>query len=145
MHVAQPYLRRILCPATKLPMLHFYRLLSVTGPSFLHQEQSGRDTIFAEGWRPYCVYVKGLRGTQPQSEWGLAYDIITIPDGPEYDKKVLASDVIRRVSPEGASVCDPFMGKGAVGQAALRIGRTYIGIEKDTTLFLSAMTTLYEQ
>ena len=47
-------------------------------------------------------------------------DIITIPDGAESDEEDLASDLIRRFSPPGASVCDPFMGKGAVGRAALK-------------------------
>jgi hypothetical protein len=39
-------------------------------------------------------------------------------------------------SPSGASVCDPFMGKGAVGREALKTGRAYIGIEKETVPFL---------
>lgn len=63
-------------------------------------------------------------------------DIITIPDGAESDEEDLASDLIRRFSPPGASVCDPFMGKGAVGRAALKTGRAYIGIEKETIPFL---------
>ena len=83
---------------------------------------------------------------QPQiSVLGPVSDVITIPDGSEYDEQVLASDLIRLMSPEGASVCDPFMGKGEVGRTALEAGRTYIGIEKEATLFLSAMNALHEQ
>jgi len=63
-------------------------------------------------------------------------DIRIIPDGPEFDYERLAIDLIRRLSPSGASVCDPFMDKGAVGRAALKTGRTYIGIEKETMPFL---------
>jgi hypothetical protein len=61
-------------------------VLSVSEPGFWQQQQSGRGAIFAEGWRQYCVYVRGPRDTEPQaSESGPAYDIITISDGPEYD------------------------------------------------------------
>jgi hypothetical protein len=37
------------------------------------------------------------------------------------------------------------MGKGIIGQAPLELGSTYIWIEKETTLFLSAMNILHEQ
>jgi hypothetical protein len=37
------------------------------------------------------------------------------------------------------------MGEGIVAQAALSLGRAYIGIEKETMMFLSAMKTLHEQ
>ena len=79
------------------------------------------------------------------SESGPALDIITWCDGPESDEVSLASNLIRWLSPSGASVCDPFMGKGWIGRAVLETGRTYIGIEKETTRFLSAMNTLKEQ
>jgi hypothetical protein len=37
------------------------------------------------------------------------------------------------------------MGKGIIIQAAMELGRTYIGIEKETTMFLSAMNILHKQ
>jgi hypothetical protein len=37
------------------------------------------------------------------------------------------------------------MGKGIIGRDVLELGRIYIGIEKETTMFLSAMNTLHEQ
>jgi hypothetical protein len=143
MHVEQRFLPRAI--SSRPPMLQFYHIVSVTGPRFRHIHQSGRGTILAEGWRPYCVYVKGPRGTELQiCESGPGYDIITMPDGPEFDEDGLARDLIRRLSPEGASVCDPFMCEGAVSGAALEVGRTYIGIEKETTSFLLAMNTLHD-
>lgn len=40
-----------------------------------------------------------------------ASDVIIIPDGPEFDEEDLA--ISSRLSPLGASVCDPFMGSRA--------------------------------
>jgi hypothetical protein len=142
MHVEQRFLPRV----TTSPhfMLQFYHVLCVTDPGFSKQQLSY--SIFRTAWRPYCVYVKGLRDTQPQiSVSGPVSDVITIPDGSEYDEKDLANDLIRLLSPEGAFVCDPFMGKGEVGRAALEAGRTDRGIEKEATLFLSTMNALHEQ
>jgi DNA modification methylase len=61
------------------------------------------------------------------------------------DQKDFIREFIKRLLPSDSTICDPFMGKGIVGQAALELGRTYIGIEKETTMFLSAMNTLHEQ
>ena len=133
MHVEQSFLPRAICSS---PILQFCHLLSVTGPGFWQQQESRVGTIFGECWRPYCVYVKGPCDTEPQMPESPTPDIRIIPDGPEFDYERLAIDLIRRLSPSGASVCDPFMDKGAVGRAALKTGRTYIGIEKETMPFL---------
>ena len=61
------------------------------------------------------------------------------------DQKDFIHEFIKRLSPPDSTICDPFMGIGIVGQAALELGRTYIGIEKETTMFRSAMNTLHEQ
>jgi site-specific DNA-methyltransferase (adenine-specific) len=37
--------------------------------------------------------------------------------------------------PKGKTVCDPFMGSGSVGVAALRMGRMFTGIERDRRYF----------
>jgi DNA modification methylase len=37
---------------------------------------------------------------------------------------------VRYISPPGGVVCDPFMGSGTVGLAALKRGRSFVGIEK---------------
>lgn len=38
----------------------------------------------------------------------------------------------------GDTVCDPFMGSGSTGVAAVEAGRTFIGIERDPTFFALA-------
>jgi len=38
-------------------------------------------------------------------------------------------------SPESATVCDPFMGSGTTGVAAVQMGKTFIGIEREEKYF----------
>lgn len=45
----------------------------------------------------------------------------------------LCQELIEVLCPPGGVVLDPFMGSGAVGVAALRAGRSYIGIERQPT------------
>lgn len=40
--------------------------------------------------------------------------------------------------PNEAVVCDPFMGSGSIGEAALKCGRDFIGIEKMREYFAQA-------
>jgi hypothetical protein len=61
------------------------------------------------------------------------------------DQKDFIREFIKRLSPHNSTINDPFMGKGIIGQAPLELGSTYIWIEKETTLFLSAMNILHEQ
>ena len=44
--------------------------------------------------------------------------------------------------PAGLTVLDPFAGSGSTGVAALRLGRTFIGIEIDPTHFATAVERL---
>ena len=46
--------------------------------------------------------------------------------------------IIRASSRPGAVVLDPFMGSGVTGEAALRLGRDFIGMEADAGYFTSA-------
>ena len=46
--------------------------------------------------------------------------------------------MIRSSSREGATVLDAFMGSGATGKAARKLGRKFIGIEKDAQWFEKA-------
>ncbi|MGB6530198.1 MAG: DNA methyltransferase [Candidatus Nitrosopolaris sp.] len=141
MYVEQRFLGRAIC--TRPPMLQFYHVLSVL-PSGIDFQQPSRNTMFTEEWRPYFVYVRGVRDTLPLSpESSTTSDRIGMET--YSDQKDFIHEFIKRLSPPDSTICDPFMGIGIVGQAALELGRTYIGIEKETTMFRSAMNTLHEQ
>lgn len=46
--------------------------------------------------------------------------------------------------PEAQSVCDPFMGSGSTGVAAVTAGKTFIGIERDPDYFAIACRRITE-
>src|SRR6478672_5846705 len=72
------------------------------------------------------------KGKRRLNDLGIA-DIITVPrirGGYPAEKPVEIADVlIRQSSNAGDVVCDPFMGSGSVGVAALRAGRRFTGTD----------------
>jgi site-specific DNA-methyltransferase (adenine-specific) len=70
------------------------------------------------------------KGKRRLNDLGIA-DIITVPrirGGYPAEKPVEIADVlIRQSSNAGDVVCDPFMGSGSVGMAAVRLGRRFLG------------------
>jgi site-specific DNA-methyltransferase (adenine-specific) len=70
------------------------------------------------------------KGKRRLNDLGIA-DIITVPrirGGYPAEKPAEIADVlIRQSSSQGEVVCDPFMGSGSVGIAALRLGRRFLG------------------
>ena len=70
------------------------------------------------------------KGKRRLNDLGIA-DIITVPrirGGYPAEKPAEIADVlIRQSSNNGDVVCDPFMGSGSVGIAALRLGRRFLG------------------
>jgi site-specific DNA-methyltransferase (adenine-specific) len=70
------------------------------------------------------------KGKRRLNDLGIA-DIITVPrirGGYPAEKPAEIADVlIRQSSTSGDVVCDPFMGSGSVGIAAMRLGRRFLG------------------
>ena len=70
------------------------------------------------------------KGKRRLNDLGIA-DIIIVPrtrGGYPAEKPAEVADVlIRQSSSQGEVVCDPFMGSGSVGIAALRLGRRFLG------------------
>jgi DNA modification methylase len=56
----------------------------------------------------------------------------------------LASALVHTLCKANGCICDPFMGKGVVGDATIKFGegRKYIGIERDRDFFLYALDVL---
>lgn len=47
--------------------------------------------------------------------------------------------------PEGATVCDPYMGSGSTGIACIRTGRGFVGIEKDPAHYATALERIQRE
>jgi DNA modification methylase len=51
-------------------------------------------------------------------------------------------ELVALFSNPGEIICDPFMGTGTTGEACIRLGRKFIGIEKDERWFTSSCKRL---
>ena len=76
-------------------------------------------------------------------------DVWTFPTVGKYSGKhpcekplAMMEHIIAASSRAGAVVLDPFMGSGVTGEAALRLGRQFIGIEADAGYFRNATERL---
>ena len=56
-------------------------------------------------------------------------------DHPTQKPLPLMGELVRLFSNHGGSVCDPFMGSGTTGVAAIKLGRKFIGIEREPKYF----------
>lgn len=87
-------------------------------------------------WKPLLWFVKG--GTPNQN--GKIFDLIdsTKPEKILHDHQQSSDDaryIIEQLTKPGGIVCDPFMGSGTTGIAALKFNRQFIGIEIDKDIF----------
>ena len=63
--------------------------------------------------------------------WGKSYTDPALKGHPAIMPENLARDHIISWSDEGMTVCDPFLGSGTTGAAAVKLGRKFIGIERE--------------
>jgi site-specific DNA-methyltransferase (adenine-specific) len=97
-------------------------------------------------YRARCEYILFFeKGKRKLNNLGIS-DIITSPrvrNGYPTEKPVAVSEVlIRQSTNEGELVIDPFMGSGSVGEAALRLGRTFAGNDLSNASLSSARDRL---
>lgn len=71
---------------------------------------------------------------------------IASPRGPaRFDHPTVKPDELMRgivANLAGTNICDPFMGTGSTGVAAIRAGRTFAGIEDNPTHFATAVARI---
>lgn len=146
MHVTKPYIPRVLCD--RPPMLQYHDILcGADGANLLGGQNKPSTQYLTPFWRPYIVYVKGVRDIKPLFPDNPGIDVIA--SNPEDTKMTIVDYVarfVRKFSQSGATILDPFMGqtKGVVGEAVLDCGgdRHYIGLERDDTMFLTVLDRL---
>jgi DNA modification methylase len=68
---------------------------------------------------------------------------LTALDRHPAQKRIEPYEALIRAFPNEPVVCDPFMGSGSIGEAALRCGRDFIGIEKMQQWFVIAEARLH--
>lgn len=61
------------------------------------------------------------------------------------EKPVAAMERVVQIAPVGGLVLDPFAGSGSTGLACLRLGRRFVGLERDPAIFAVAVTRLREE
>jgi len=87
------------------------------------------------GYHPAGSMAERLRVSRISSPRGAARF-----DHPTTKPDALMDKIIANVA--GETVCDPFMGTGSTGVAALRAGKRFTGIEKDPHYFATAIRRL---
>ena len=88
-------------------------------------------------WKPGTTFYDRDRLTSEEwSEWGsrAVWDIPSVKRNDRHEAEfpeLLAQRVIQLYSPEGGVVLDPFVGSGTTTAVAKRMGREWIGVERD--------------
>lgn len=95
--------------------------------------QKPKEGTFVQNWLKYQI---GLVDTTVSLDGNFPGTVMEVPK--EKDKTIkhftvkpvkLIEHLIKLFSPEGAVICDPFLGSGTTGIACLNTGRNFIGIE----------------
>ena len=109
-----------------------------------HTQSLGGRACLHIGWEPILAYAWPLR---PVGNDVLVYPI-GLPDqknGHVWPKPIgLMRKIVAHWTNEGQSVLDPFMGSGTTGDACVRTGRRFIGIEIDPGYFAIAKRRIAE-
>ena len=88
-------------------------------------------------WKPGEYAVNKSKLTDAEwKDWGLrgVWEIASVRKNDDHEAKFpleLAEKIIRLYSEQGDTVIDPFVGSGTSGIAALKLGRPFIGIDKE--------------
>lgn len=104
--------------------------------------QKPKEGTFVQNWLKYQI---GLVDTTVSLDGNFPGTVMEVPK--EKDKEIkhftvkpvkLIEHLIKLFSPEGAVICDPFLGSGTTGIACLNTGRNFIGIELNSEYYQMA-------
>lgn len=100
-----------------------------------------RSAIGFNDWEPHLVY-----GKPPKQIHDFFQTPLVIEDNGHPCPKPLAYTtwLVSRFAEKGQTVMDPFMGSGTTGAACQKLGRKFIGVEKDEKYFQISMRRLQE-
>ena len=94
-------------------------------------------------WKPLLWFVKGDRLFGADFLSDVVKSDTPSKDLHEWEQSLVeAEHVISRLTVEGQTVCDPLMGSGTTGAAAIKLGRRFVGIEIDSDKFEVARTMI---
>ena len=140
----------VFCHNDQLPKLLPYIDGSFERQAVLIWRKKNPQPVANKHYRPVMeFYVHGWnKGFHPQgSLLDLDRQIVAMaPRGaakfghPTVKPDAVMDKIIRNVA--GESVCDPFMGTGSTGCAAVRAGRRFVGIEKNPAHFKTAVARI---
>jgi site-specific DNA-methyltransferase (adenine-specific)/modification methylase len=126
--------RRIVDFASRAVVWKFERLL------WMHKTAD-----IAAPWRGWCMNSEAIAiFSRTHNEWPIAFDFHSDvyqvgpwerAGHPNGNPLSVVSDLCRRLTHDGETILDPFMGSGTTGVACVRTGRQFIGIEKEPKYF----------
>ena len=119
---------------------HYANMRRILGAEYLKREYDDLKREYDDLRRPFNL----AKGDQWSDVW--EFDPVSGYAGKHPCEKPLAlmAHILKSSTREGQTVCDPFMGSGTTGVAALQLGRKFIGIEIDETYFSIACKRIEE-
>jgi ParB-like chromosome segregation protein Spo0J len=102
-------------------------------------------TLINIAWKPLIWFVKGNGGRTNTPGWMVDWVESSPPkkDKHEWEQSTVeAEHVIKGLTVENQIVLDPFMGSGTTGEAAIKLGRKFLGIEINPLHYSNAVSRL---
>ena len=105
----------------------------------------GRCPVGFNNWEPVLIYGKTRAGQVVDVFRACITPDDSVSGHPCPKPLGWGECVVNRVSAAADVVCDPFMGSGTTGVAAVRLGRSFIGIERERKYFDIAVKRITEE